>query len=88
MRALLDDLAVVKHDDVVRVLDGGKPVRHDKGWFTAYAHTDKMYVKKGQIVKAGQKIATVGKTGGVKTPQLHFEVRYKTKPVNPVSYLK
>ena len=63
-------------------------VRHDKGWFTAYAHTDKMYVKKGQIVKAGQKIATVGKTGGVKTPQLHFEVRYKTKPVNPVSYLK
>lgn len=63
-------------------------LRHEKGWFTAYAHADKVMVKKGQVIKAGQKIATVGQSGGVKTPQLHFEVRYKTKPVNPLSYLK
>lgn len=63
-------------------------VRHENGWFTAYAHAEKISVKKGQVIKAGQKIATVGQSGGVKTPQLHFEVRYKTKPVNPLGYLK
>lgn len=63
-------------------------VRHDGGWFTAYAHADKIHVKKGDIVKLNQKIATVGKTGGVKQPQLHFEVRYKSKPVDPSMYLR
>ncbi len=63
-------------------------LKHDNGWFTAYAHADKISVKKGATVKAKQKIGTVGKTGGVKTPQLHFEVRYKTKPVDPSLYLK
>ena len=63
-------------------------LKHDNGWFTAYAHADKISVKKGAVVKAKQAIGTVGKTGGVKTPQLHFEVRYKTKPVDPSLYLK
>lgn len=63
-------------------------LKHDNGWFTAYAHADKISVKKGALVNAKQAIGTVGKTGGVKTPQLHFEVRYKTKPVDPSLYLK
>ena len=63
-------------------------LKHDNGWFTAYAHADKILVKKGNVVKTKQKIGTVGKTGGVSTPQLHFEVRYKTKPVDPSPYLK
>ncbi len=63
-------------------------VKHEGNWFTAYAHTDKIFVKKGQVLSAGQKIATVGKSGGVQVPQLHFEIRYKTKPVNPLTYLK
>ena len=63
-------------------------LKHDKGWITAYAHADKILVKKGQSVQKGQKIGTVGKTGEVKTPQLHFEIRYKTKIVNPKSYLQ
>ncbi|MBR6231733.1 MAG: peptidoglycan DD-metalloendopeptidase family protein [Alphaproteobacteria bacterium] len=63
-------------------------LKHDGGWFTAYAHADKITVKKGATVKAKQAIGTVGKTGGVTTPQLHFEVRYKTKPVDPTTYLK
>lgn len=63
-------------------------LKHDNGWFTAYAHADKISVKKGAAIKAKQTIGTVGKTGGVKTPQLHFEVRYKTKPVDPNLYLK
>lgn len=63
-------------------------VRHDGGWFTAYAHADKINVKKGDVVALHQKIATVGKTGGVKQPQLHFEVRYKSKPLDPTLYLR
>ena len=63
-------------------------IRHDNGWMTAYAHNEKILVKKDQKVKKGQKIATVGKTGNVKTPQLHFEIRYQTKVVNPQKYLR
>ncbi len=62
-------------------------IKHSDGYITAYAHTDQMLVKKGQKVVRGQKIATVGRTGGVTTPQLHFEVRAGKKAVNPRKYL-
>ena len=62
-------------------------IKHDDGYITAYAHADKIYVKKGQKVLRGEKIATVGKTGGVNVPQLHFEVRAGKKAVNPRKYL-
>lgn len=62
-------------------------IKHDDGWVTAYAHNDRLMVKKGQRVKKGEKIATVGSTGGVSTPQLHFEIRSGKKAVNPSSYL-
>ena len=63
-------------------------LKHEGGWFTAYAHADKISVKQGDSVKAKQKIGVVGKTDSVQTPQLHFEIRYKTKPVDPSPYLK
>lgn len=63
-------------------------VRHDGGWFTAYAHADKINVKKGDLIKLHQKLGTVGNSGGVKQPQLHFEVRYKSKPLDPTIYLR
>ena len=62
-------------------------LKHKDGWITAYAHNRKLLVKKGATVKKGQKIAEMGDTGGVKTPQLHFEIRYKAKVVNPNQYL-
>ncbi|MBR6355477.1 MAG: M23 family metallopeptidase [Alphaproteobacteria bacterium] len=62
-------------------------IKHSDGWITAYAHNDKLFVRKGQKVVRGEKIATVGKTGGVTTPQLHFEVRTGKKAVNPRPYL-
>ncbi|MBO6282005.1 MAG: peptidoglycan DD-metalloendopeptidase family protein [Alphaproteobacteria bacterium] len=62
-------------------------IKHADGWITAYAHNDKMFVKKGQKVKRGEKIATVGSTGSVTSPQLHFEVRTGKKAVNPRAYL-
>ena len=63
-------------------------VRHDDGWITAYAHNEKLLVKKGQSVARGEKIATVGTTGGVNTPQLHFEIRAGKNPVDPTLYLQ
>ena len=62
-------------------------VKHSGGWITAYAHNQKLLVKKGQKVVKGEKIATVGDTGGVNEPQLHFEVRAGKKAVNPLAYL-
>jgi murein DD-endopeptidase MepM/ murein hydrolase activator NlpD len=62
-------------------------IKHNDGWITAYAHNDKLFVTKGQKVKRGEKIASVGSTGSVTTPQLHFEVRSGKKAVNPRPYL-
>lgn len=62
-------------------------IKHADGWITAYAHNDKLLVKKGQKVSRGEKIATVGSTGSVTTPQLHFEVRSGKRAVNPRTYL-
>lgn len=62
-------------------------IKHNDGYITAYAHTDQIIVKKGQKVQRGEKIATVGQTGGVSTPQLHFEVRKGKTAVNPRNYL-
>lgn len=62
-------------------------IRHADRWMTAYAHMDKTLVKKGDVVKAGQSIGTVGATGSVDSPQLHFEVRKGTQAVDPSKYL-
>lgn len=62
-------------------------VRHADGWMTAYAHLDKALVKKGQKVIKGQAIGTVGSTGGVSQPQLHFEIRRGTQAVDPAKFL-
>ena len=62
-------------------------IKHPDGWITAYAHNQKLFVKKGQQVAKGEKIAVVGQTGGVDKPQLHFEVRAGKKAVNPRKYL-
>ena len=62
-------------------------VRHRDGWITAYAHADELLVKRGDDVLRGQTIARVGATGGVGTPQLHFEIRRGSRPLNPRDYL-
>ena len=63
-------------------------VRHESRWMTAYAHLDQIKVANGAVVKRGAKIGTVGSSGAVKTPQLHFEVRRGTKALNPKPYLE
>jgi len=63
-------------------------VRHDNGWVTAYAHNDQLMVKRGDKVQRGQVIAKAGRTGSVDQPQLHFELRQGSKPVDPVPFLE
>lgn len=62
-------------------------VRHQNRMMTAYAHMDKVLIKRGDKVARGQSIGTVGKSGQVDRPQLHFEVRRGTKPLDPTKYL-
>lgn len=63
-------------------------IKHQNGWVTAYAHNDKLLVRKGQQVVRGQVVAQVGSTGRVDSPQLHFEMRKGSRAVNPTLYLK
>ncbi|MBE8191322.1 MAG: M23 family metallopeptidase [Alphaproteobacteria bacterium] len=62
-------------------------VRHSDGWVSAYAHTSRFHVRRGDKVKQGQTIANVGQTGNVASPQLHFELRKGTRAVNPKSLI-
>ncbi len=62
-------------------------VRHADGFVTAYAHAERLLVREGDHVTAGQRIATVGSSGSVTAPQLHFEVRRGVEPVNPLDHL-
>ncbi len=62
-------------------------IRHADGYVTAYAHADRLLVSRGDTVARGQVIGYAGTTGDVRTPQLHFEIRHGTKPVNPTALL-
>ncbi|VFP84033.1 Murein hydrolase activator NlpD [Candidatus Erwinia haradaeae] len=61
-------------------------IKHDNNYLSAYAHNAYVCVQDKQIVQLGQKIATMGNTG-TSSVRLHFEIRYKGKPVNPLLYL-
>ena len=95
------DIAANKGTDIKVVADGkvifaeysgsyGYLVKidHGNGVETWYAHTSKMYVKKGDTVKAGDVIAAVGSTGNSTGPHLHFEIRINGKDVDPLDYMK
>ena len=62
-------------------------VRHGNGYASVYAHNSAHYVKQGQTVKQGQRIAAVGKTGRTTGPNLHFEIRRHNKAQNPLKLL-
>jgi murein DD-endopeptidase MepM/ murein hydrolase activator NlpD len=62
-------------------------IGHAGDLLTRYAHTSKMLVKPGQLVKRGEKIAEVGSTGRSTGSHLHFEVRHKGIAQNPARFL-
>jgi lipoprotein NlpD len=61
-------------------------VKHNDAWLSAYGHNRARMVNEGAIVKAGQQIAVMGRTGAPRD-MLHFEIRYNGKPVDPMIYL-
>ncbi|MBV9509467.1 MAG: LysM peptidoglycan-binding domain-containing M23 family metallopeptidase [Caulobacteraceae bacterium] len=68
-------------------------IKHADGWVTAYAYLSRTSVKIKDHLEQGDAVGEVGQTGGVDTPQLHFEIRYaptphdKAKPINPTLVL-
>jgi murein DD-endopeptidase MepM/ murein hydrolase activator NlpD len=62
-------------------------VRHSNGYVTAYAHASELLVKRGDPIKRGQVIAKSGQSGEVGSPQLHFEIRKGSSPVDPLQFL-
>lgn len=63
-------------------------VKHEYGFSTRYGHLSKIVVRPGQLVKKGQLIGIQGSTGRSTGEHVHYEVRYKDKPLNPGSFLK
>ncbi len=62
-------------------------IRHANNWVSAYAHNDKLLVKRGDKIKRGQVVARAGTSGSVGQPQVHFELRKGSKPVDPLKYM-
>ena len=62
-------------------------IRHANGYVSAYAHASELMVKRGDTIKRGQVIAHAGQTGNVTSPQLHFEIRKGSTPVDPTQFL-
>jgi murein DD-endopeptidase MepM/ murein hydrolase activator NlpD len=62
-------------------------IRHSDGIMSAYAYAQSVNVHEGQIVARGQTVGLVGTTGRAPTPRLHFQIRYNTRPVDPLPRL-
>jgi murein DD-endopeptidase MepM/ murein hydrolase activator NlpD len=62
-------------------------VKHPNGYVTAYANAKELLVKRGDQIKRGDVIAKSGQSGNVDAPQLHFEVRKGSAPVDPMQFL-
>lgn len=61
-------------------------IKHNRTYLSAYAYNHKLLVKEGESIKAGQKIAEMGRKDNL-SPRLHFEIRKNGKPVDPLKYL-
>ena len=62
-------------------------IDHGNGLISRYAHTSQLFVKVGELVMRGQRVATVGSTGRSTGPHLHFEVRLNGVPQDPARFL-
>ena len=63
-------------------------IDHQNGYTTAFAHMHSYIVRKGDRVQRGQLIGQVGNTGRSTGPHLHYEVKYRGKPINPLKYIQ
>lgn len=86
IRAAADGV-VAYAGSAIAVYGGLILIKHGGGWITAYGHAEQILVTRGQTVHRGDVIARAGATGSVNRPQLHFEIRNKRTPVDPLRYL-
>jgi len=63
-------------------------IDHGDHYYTVYAHLEDVHKAKGDRVETGDVIGTVGDSGSVTGPGLHFEVRHHGKPIDPIKWLK
>jgi septal ring factor EnvC (AmiA/AmiB activator) len=95
------DIALPEGSDVIAVEKGvvafaerynaaGKMIiiDHQNGFFTLYSHNSLLLVAKGDNVEKNQKIAASGQTGSTEVPLLHFEIRRRGVPIDPMIYLE
>jgi murein DD-endopeptidase MepM/ murein hydrolase activator NlpD len=82
-----DDGVVIYSGNQLKSFGNLVLVRHSDNYVTAYAHAKEVRVKKGDPIKGGEVIGTSGQTGNVDTPQVHFEIRKGSTPVDPMRLL-
>jgi lipoprotein NlpD len=62
-------------------------IKHGEDFLSAYAHNRVLHVAEGDKVSSGNKIAEIGYSGAADEAKLHFEIRVRGKPVDPLKYL-
>ena len=63
-------------------------IDHGGGYLSLYGNNESLLKEVGKVVKAGEKVGTVGNTGGNLVSGLYFELRFKGKPFNPMKWVK
>jgi septal ring factor EnvC (AmiA/AmiB activator) len=63
-------------------------IDHGDHYYTVYAHVEASFKNRGDLVESGEVIATVGDTGSLVGPKLHFEVRHRGTPLDPTKWIK
>jgi murein DD-endopeptidase MepM/ murein hydrolase activator NlpD len=83
-----DDGVVVYSGNELKSFGNLVLVRHANNYVTAYAHAKELRVKVGDQIKGGDLIGMSGQTGNVNTPQIHFEIRKGSTPIDPIQLLQ
>ncbi|MFT5521369.1 MAG: septal ring factor EnvC (AmiA/AmiB activator) [Enterobacterales bacterium] len=63
-------------------------IDHGNGYMSLYGHNEALYKQPGDWVEAGEQVATVGQSGGYPSTGLYFEIRLKSKALNPVRFIR
>jgi len=82
-----DDGVVIYSGNELKSFGNLLLVRHSNNYITAYAHAKELRVKRGDQIKSGEIIGMSGQTGNIESPQIHFEIRKGSTPVDPVRLL-
>lgn len=63
-------------------------VDHGEGFMSLYSNNESLYKRTGEQVKAGEAIASVGNSGGQEDTGVYFELRHRSRPINPAAWIK